>query len=71
MLFGTIKSLKTADEIDVLYSKQRINFTETYKYLGDIVGNHLNFTENFEILYKKASSRIRLVERMSHQKLDD
>ena len=33
MLFGTTKRLKTAGEIDVLYNNQRINFTETYKYL--------------------------------------
>ena len=33
MLFGSTKRLKTAGEIDVLYNNQRINFTETYKYL--------------------------------------
>ena len=33
ILFGTTKRLKTAGEIDVLYNNQRINFTETYKYL--------------------------------------
>ena len=48
MLFGTTKSLKTAGKIDVLYNNQRINFTETYKYLGNIVDHHLNFSENFE-----------------------
>ena len=61
MLFGTTKCLKTAGEIDVLYN-QRINFTETYKYLGNIVDHHLNFRENFEKSYKKASSRLRLLE---------
>ena len=66
MLFGTTKRLKTAGKIDVLYSNQTINFTETYKYLGNIVEHHLNF--------KKASSRLRLLEQMrciSHQKLHD
>ena len=48
ILFGTTKRLKTAGEIDVLYNNQRINFTETYKYLGNIVDHHLNFSENFE-----------------------
>ena len=33
ILFGRAKRLKTAGEIDVLYNNQRINFTETYKYL--------------------------------------
>ena len=56
MLFGTTKRLKTAGKIDVLYSNQTINFTETYKYLGNIVEHHLNF--------KKASSRLRLLEQM-------
>ena len=64
MLFGTTKLLKTAGEIDVLYNNQRINFTETYKYLGNIVDHHLNFSENFEKSYKKGSSRLLLLERM-------
>ena len=42
MLYGTTKRLKTADEINVLYNNQRINFTETYKYLGNVVDHHLN-----------------------------
>ena len=58
------KRLKTAGEIDVLYNNQRINFTETYKYLGNIVDYHLNFSENFEKSYKKANSRLSLLERM-------
>ena len=64
MLFGTTKRLKTAGEIHFLYNNQRINFTEIYKYLGNIVDHHLNFSENFEKSYKKASSRLRLLERM-------
>ena len=48
MSFGTTKRLKTACAIDVLYNNQRINFTETYKYLGNIVDHHLNFSENSE-----------------------
>ena len=48
MLFGTTKRLKIASEIDVLCNNQRINFTETYKYLGNIVDHHLNFSENSE-----------------------
>ena len=48
VLFGTTKRLKTEDEIDVLYNNQRINFTEAYKYLGNIVDHNLSFSENFE-----------------------
>ena len=61
MLFGTTKRLKTAGEIDVLFNNQRINFTETYKCVGNIVDYHLNFSKNS---YKKASSILRLFERM-------
>ena len=61
MLLRTTKRLKNAGEIDVLYNNQRINFTETYKYLGNIVDHNLNFSENFEKSYKKASSRLRLL----------
>ena len=64
MLFGTTKLLKTADEIDVLYNNQRIKFAKTYKYLGNIVDHHLNFSENFEKSYKKGSSRLLLLEQM-------
>ena len=62
--FGTTNCLKTAGEINALYNKQIINFTETYKYLGNIVDYHLNFSENFEKSYKKANSRLSLLERM-------
>ena len=54
--------MKTAGEIDVLYNIQRINFTETYKYLGNTVDHYLNFSENLSI--QKASSRLQLLERM-------
>ena len=64
MLFGRTKRLKAAGENNVSYNNQRINFTETYKYLGNIVDHHLKFSENFEKSYKKESSRLRLFERM-------
>ena len=64
MSFGTTKRLKTACEIDVLYNNQRINFTETYKYLGNIVDQYLNISRNFEKSYKKAYSRLRFLEQM-------
>ena len=62
MLFGMTKRLKNPDEIDVLYNNQITNFTETYKYLGNVVDHHLHFSENFEKSYKKTSSRLQLLE---------
>ena len=53
ILFGMAKRLKTAGEIDVLYNNQRINFTETYKYLGNTVDHHLNFSETLKNHSKK------------------
>ena len=41
IIFGTTKRLKTAGEIAVLYNNQRINFTETYKYLGNIADHQV------------------------------
>ena len=35
-----------------------------YKYLGNIVDNHLSLTENFNKVYKKASNRLRLLSHM-------
>ena len=53
MLYGTNKRLKAAGEIDVFYNNQRINFTETYKNLGNIIDHRLNFSENFEQIIQK------------------
>lgn len=65
MLFGTSKRLQTTGEtIKVFYNHQEINYTRTYKYLGTILDKQLNLNENFEESYKKASSRLHLLERM-------
>ena len=62
MLFKTTKLLKTTGEIDVLYNNQRVNFTETYKYLRNIGDHHLNFI--IWSSYGKANSRLHLLEWM-------
>ena len=64
MLFGMTKRLKAAGEIEVLYNNQRIDFTETYNYLGNIVDHHLNFRKKLKKSFKKASSILPLLERM-------
>ncbi|MEO0684105.1 MAG: reverse transcriptase family protein, partial [Cyanobacteria bacterium J06649_11] len=65
ILFGTCKRLKNAgDNLEVLYDGVKINFTKTYKYLGNILDSNLHFNLNFESSYKKASGRLRLLERM-------
>ena len=52
------------DEFVVLYNIVKISFTETYKYLGNILDSNMNFNLNFDASYKKESSRLRLLERM-------
>ena len=64
MLFGMTKRLKAAGEIDVLHNNQRIDFTETYNCLGNIVDHDLNFSEKLKKSFKKASNILRLLERM-------
>ena len=43
MLFGTCKRLKNAgDEFELLYNNVKISFTETYKYLGNILDSFMS-----------------------------
>ena len=60
IIFGTTKRLKTAGEIAVLYNNQRINFTETYKYLGNIADHQV-----IDYVYLTEWDAV------SHQKLHD
>ena len=65
MLFGKYKRLKNAgDEFEVLYNNVKISFTETYNYLGNILDSNMNFNHNFDASYKKASSKLRFLERI-------
>ena len=43
---------------------QRVNVVTQYKYLGSIIDRNLNLNENFDKTYKKASNRLRLLQRM-------
>ena len=47
-----------------MYRDEPINVVSIYKYLGNIVDNHLSLNENFNKVYKKASNRLRLLSRM-------
>ena len=55
MLFGTPKRLSnTNNNLTVYYRETSINFVIKYKYLGNILDNHLTFQTNFDSYYKKA-----------------
>ena len=65
MLFGTGKRLSGQPrEMNVEYRGQPINMTRSYKYLGYLLDSTLTFNENFEVAYKKASNRVRLLSKL-------
>ena len=45
-----------------MYEGNKINFVTQYNYFGTIIDNHLNLNENFNRSYKRASTRLRLLE---------
>ena len=47
-----------------------INSTNSYKYLGSVIDKSLTLSENFNHSYKKASSRLRLLNAL-RPNLDD
>ena len=60
--FGTRKRLNHNNESTSLqYNHQPISSTKEYKYLGTILDQTLSFNENFHRVYKKTSSKLRLL----------
>ena len=65
MLFGSSQWLKKSGNLlNVKYEANKYNSVTQYKYLGTIIDNHLNLNENFNGSYKRASTRLRLLERL-------
>ena len=63
MLFGTSKRLpKLTVNLNICYGGDTLNQTSRYKYLGTILDLSLSLNGNFNVTYKKASSRLRLLE---------
>ena len=48
--------------LNVMYEGNKINFVAQYKYLGTVIDNHLNLNENFDRAYRRASTRLSLLE---------
>ena len=62
MIFGTSKKLNNeSNDLELYYKKQKIHNVYRYKYLGITLDPSLQLIENFNIAYKKASSRLRLM----------
>ena len=45
-----------------MYEGNTVNFVTQYNHLGTIFDNHLNLNENFNRSYKRASTRLKLLE---------
>ena len=50
--------------LQVVYQGHTINFATEYKYPGTVIDSHLTLNDNFDKAYKKASSRLRLLQRL-------
>ena len=62
MLFGTAKRLSiNHPELKLNYKGVNINSTTEYKYLGTVLDKTLSMNTNFNLTYKKASSKLRLL----------
>ena len=63
MLFGTSKRLsKLTLNLNICYGAETLNHPNRYKYLGTLLDPSLSLNDNFNVTYKKASSRLRLLE---------
>ena len=66
MLFGTARKVnKNIDGLQLRFKHQKLHSTNAYKYLGVRLYPTLSFNDHFNTLYKKASSRIRLMHRLN------
>ena len=65
MLFGTaIRLSKNPDKLCLFYKDHPITFSKSYKYLGTTVDPCLNLHDNFDSLYKRASSKLNLLAKL-------
>ena len=64
VLYGTAQRLAKSSELVIDINGQIINETETYEYLGVMMDKSLTYTTQIERVYKKASSRVKLLSRI-------
>lgn len=65
MLFGTsIKLNRISEPLKIKYRESTINNTNSYEYLGNHIDASMNLNQNFEKRRKKASGRVRLLQRV-------
>ena len=62
MLFGTSRKLAMQPEsLNVTFAHKNIQYTASYKYLGIEVGSILNLNSYLDSIYKKSTSRLRIL----------
>lgn len=62
VLFGTAKRLAMSKaDFALLFDGVPINVTTSYKYLGTVIDHTLYFGPQFDSMYKKSSSKLRLL----------
>ena len=63
-IFGSHQKLSKVENINIHINGSAVNYTDTYEYLGVIIDKTLSFAVNSERLYKRVSSRIKLLKRI-------
>ena len=67
MLFGTCKKLsKTSNFLKLFYDNTQITYTKTYKYLGYTIDQSLCLSQQFDILYKKSATKLKLLSKLKY-----
>ena len=68
MIFGTQKRLSSnVNKLNLVYENQPIASTTQYKYLGTQLDQTLSMNSNFDNLYKKASSKLRMLSTLKNK----
>ena len=64
MLFGSHQKLAKTDTVEINMTDQKIVESDRYEHLGITLDKNLNLLSQFEKMYKKVSSRIKLLARV-------
>ena len=71
MLFGTSKKLSSCGKnLSLMFDDTEIQATETYKYLGTTLDSSLSLSTNFDKIYKRSVSKLRMLSSLQSY-LDD
>ena len=67
MVFGTSKKLNKLEDrpMNISFQGMCVSFTNCYKYLGLQLSSSLNMSDHFQATYKKASSRLHLLNKIT------